>query len=85
MPTGLKMAAVICLPGPTEEVVGSSRRRLLKRWFISPKATPPKLVVMRSLREGWCDSMKNSHIRLPPTVKGTACQNENPLDLAELK
>ena len=78
-------------------VAAASRRKRLKpwaellrisslmRWVTSPMAMPPKVVAKTSLMAGGSTSPQNSHIRLPQSEYGALCQNERPLERAELK
>src|SRR5262245_50434910 len=78
-------AAAISFQTRRRPLPRGSRTSQAVRWNISPSATPPNVVLIRSLTEGRLVSPKYSHVPLPTAATSADDQNPRPFDRPAVK
>src|SRR5215813_14975927 len=84
-PTGLKRAPPTSRQKRLLPLAVLSRMTLARRYWISPRVTPPIVVLTRSLMDGGSLSMFISHRKLPVNANADDSQKLNPLVRPALK
>lgn len=83
--TGSRTVAAISRSHRVFPVDAGSRMSHAVRWNISPSATPPNVVLMRSFIEGLFVSPNNSQVAAPKAVSAVDSQKVMPLARPALK